>query len=155
MNFDQLCFSKFFFGQFFYYNICYDQKYFYSTKVWCCTAIKKIWQYTSWALQSVAFYAELTYCQTPTQLGTQLNLNWSVGVDFVFQCHKKNKNKKNNPHLILCYFSLKFVRCPHLSKNIWTSKHIFMYGVPSPLVWTSEHILMCRVPPILWAFAHI
>ena len=44
------------------------------------------------------------FCQTPTQLGTQLNeLELvKVGVDFVFQCHKKKKNK-NNPHLILIY----------------------------------------------------
>ena len=37
----------------------------------------------------------------PTWNSTELELV-RVGVDFVFQCHKK-KNKKKNPHLILIY----------------------------------------------------
>ena len=41
----------------------------------------------------------------PTWNSTELELV-RVGVDFVFQCHKKKKNKKKNkknPHLILIY----------------------------------------------------
>ena len=36
----------------------------------------------------------------PTWNSTELELV-EVGVDFVFQCHKKKKKNKKNPHLIL------------------------------------------------------
>ena len=48
---------------------------------------------------------EILSNSNPTWNSTELELV-EVGVDFVFQCHKKkNKNKKNknNPHLILLY----------------------------------------------------
>ena len=42
----------------------------------------------------------LLFCQTPLQLAnpTELQLD-GVGVDFVFPCHKKDEEGRNNPHL--------------------------------------------------------
>ena len=56
----------------------------------------------------------------PTWNSTELELV-RVGVDFVFQCHKKKKKKnKKNPHLILIY-----------------RKGLQMYNLERVTVWVS------------------
>ena len=57
----------------------------------------------------------------PTWNSTELELV-RVGVDFVFQCHKKKKNK--NPHLILIY-----------------RKGLQVYNLGSVTVWVSRSCL--------------
>ena len=59
----------------------------------------------------------------PTWNSTELELV-RVGVDFVFQCHKKkkkNKKKNKNPHLILIYRKGLYV-CNLGRETVWVSR---------------------------------
>ena len=73
---------------------------------WSLTIIEVLGPETFWFpnfLRTEIFLSN----SNPTWNSTELELV-RVGVDFVFQCHKKKnkknkKNKKKNPHLILIY----------------------------------------------------